>query len=97
VRFALHHDHELVPFKETVDEQFGRWLAQQEKAGVKFSHEQQMWLHLIRDQVAASMEIDMDDFEFAPFAQKGGAGKAYQVFGERLEPLLAELNQVLAA
>src|SRR5439155_15186402 len=75
VRFALRHDRALVPFKDTVDGRFGRWLTEQEKAGVKFSAEQQMWLHLIRDQVAASMGIDMEDFDFAPFAQKGGAGK----------------------
>jgi type I restriction enzyme R subunit len=97
VRFALHHDKTLIPFKETVDGRFGRWLEQQEKTGLKFSGEQQMWLHLIRDQVAASMSIEMDDFEYAPFAQKGGAGRASQVFGERLEPLLNELNEVLAA
>ena len=40
---------------------------------------------------------EMDDFDYAPFAQKGGAGKAFQVFGERLGPLLTELNEVLAA
>ena len=54
-------------------------------------------MELIRDHVAGSLAIEMDDFEYAPFAQKGGAGKAYQVFGERLEPLLNELNEVLAA
>ena len=39
----------------------------------------------------------MDDFEYVPFAQKGGAGKVYQLFGERLPGLLEELNEVLAA
>lgn len=97
VRFALHRDDALVPYKETVDERFNRWLAQQEQAEVRFTPEQRQWLELIRDQVAASMRIEMDDFEYAPFAQRGGAGRAYQVFGERLQPLLNELNEVLAA
>ena len=74
-----------------------QWMAQQRSAGVAFTAAQQEWLELIRDHVAASMGIEMDDFEYAPFAQRGGAGKAYQVFGERLEPLLNELNEVLAA
>jgi type I restriction enzyme R subunit len=97
VRFALHRDDALVPYKETVDGRYERWISQQERAGVTFSAEQRLWLDLIKDQIAASMAIEMDDFEYAPFAQKGGAGRAYQVFGERLEPLLNELNEVLAA
>jgi hypothetical protein len=35
--------------------------------------------------------------DYAPFAQHGGLGKAYQVFGEQFSPLLSELNEVLAA
>ena len=54
-------------------------------------------LELIRDQIAASFQIGRDDFDYAPFSQKGGLGRVYQVFGEGLEPLLAELNEVLVA
>jgi type I restriction enzyme R subunit len=97
VRFALHRDDALVPYKETVDRRYGRWIEEQARAGVKFTAEQRQWLDLIRDQVAASMGIEMDDFEYAPFAQRGGAGKAFQIFGEQLQPLLAELNEALAA
>jgi type I restriction enzyme R subunit len=97
VRFALHQEDALVPYPVQVQERFGQWLAQQESAEVVFTPEQRQWLELIRDHVAASMGIEMDDFEYAPFAQKGGAGRAYQVFGDRLEPLLNELNGVLAA
>lgn len=97
VRFALHKADTLVPYREQVQQRFARWMSQQESAGVAFTPEQRQWLELIRDHVAASMGIDTDDFDYAPFAQKGGAGRAYQVFGERLEPLLNELNEVLAA
>ena len=96
VRFALRQEDALVPYASRCEQRFEQWLAQQRSAGVQFTPEQE-WLELIRDHVAASMGIEMDDFEYAPFAQKGGAGKAYQVFGERLEPLLSELNEVLAA
>jgi type I restriction enzyme R subunit len=97
VRFAIHRSNELVPYRDQVEQRFVTWLAQQESTGVNFTPEQLQWLELIRDQVAASMGIEMDDFEYAPFAQRGGAGRAYQVFGDRLEPLLKELNEVLAA
>lgn len=38
-----------------------------------------------------------DDFDYAPFSQRGGLGKAHQLFGEQLPKLLDELNEVLAA
>ena len=47
--------------------------------------------------VAASLTIESDDFEYEPFVQRGGLGKAYQVFGDKLQPLLRELNEVLVA
>src|SRR5207248_2029337 len=66
VRFALHQEPTLVPRKETVDGRYGRWIEQQERAGVRFTPEQRQWLDLIKDQIAASMGIEVDDFEYAP-------------------------------
>ena len=62
-----------------------------------FSREQLSWLYLIRDHIATSLSIEAEDFEFAPFNQRGGLGKAHQLFGEELPILLEELNEVLAA
>ncbi|MGA3164786.1 MAG: type I restriction-modification enzyme R subunit C-terminal domain-containing protein [Terriglobia bacterium] len=103
VRFALHQDGELRPFQEQVQERFAVWLAQQEAVGAhgmrprKFTEEQRLWLALIRDHIASSLAIETEDFEYVPFAQHGGLGKAYQVFGKGLQPLLEELNRTLAA
>jgi type I restriction enzyme R subunit len=52
---------------------------------------------MMRDHVAASLEIGIEDFDDVPFVQEGGLGRANQVFGENLGPLLQELNKVLAA
>jgi type I restriction enzyme R subunit len=97
VRFALHQESELRPFHDQVNERFSEWLIQQEKKGRKFTDEQRQWLEAIRDHIAASLAISMDDFDYVPFAQRGGLGKANQVFGEDLGPLLNEMNEVLAA
>jgi type I restriction enzyme R subunit len=97
VRFALHQDNELRPFHDQVNERFAQWLMQQEKKGRRFTDEQRQWLEAIRDHIAASLAIQVDDFDYVPFAQRGGLGKANQVFGKDLSPLLNELNQVLAA
>ena len=41
--------------------------------------------------------LDAEDLELSPFNQRGGLGKAHQLFGDKLLPLLDELNQTLAA
>jgi len=97
VRFALHQDENLVPFAEQVQERFGRWRAEQERSGKRFTPEQVHWLEMIRDHVAQSLEVDVEDFDLSPFAQEGGLAKAVQVFGKEFKPLLAELNEALAA
>ncbi len=97
VRFALHQDNELRPFHDQVNERFAQWLMQQEEKGRKFTGEQRQWLEAIRDHIANSLAIQVDDFDYVPFAQRGGLGKANQVFGKDLGPLLNEMNEVLAA
>lgn len=97
VRFALHQEDELVPFPEKVKARFANWIAQQESSGWKFTPEQMRWLEMIRDHVAQSVEITPDVFGYTPFAEQGGLGRAAQLFGKDLRPLLDELNEALAA
>jgi len=97
VRFALHQEQELVPFADQVRERFARWRAAQETGGKRFTPEQIHWLEMIRDHVAQSLEVVVEDFDLSPFAQEGGLAKAVQVFGKEFKPLLAALNEALAA
>ena len=97
LRFATHKDVELVPYGEQVRERFANWLAQQGNRGRPFSDEQRRWLEMMRDHIATSLEIQLDDLDYAPFAEAGGLGKAVQVFGSGLREVIGELNEVLAA
>jgi type I restriction enzyme, R subunit len=97
VRFALHQEGELAPYRERVNHRFADWLTKQELNGRKFTKEQRQWLEAIRDHIADSLTIESDDFDYVPFAQRGGLGKAHQLFGKELQPILNELNEVLAA
>jgi type I restriction enzyme R subunit len=97
VRFALEQQPVLAPFADSVTERFHEWLMDKAKAGVKFSAEQLAWLNLIRDHIATAISIEPEDLELSPFNQRGGLGKAHQLFGEQLPKLLDELNEVLAA
>jgi type I restriction enzyme R subunit len=101
VRFALHRDDELIPHAERVKARFENWMAQQantrtevlRRAVVPFA-----WLQMIRDHVAASWEIEIDDFDNVPFVQEGGLGKAMQIFGkERPGAVALQINEAVAA
>jgi len=96
VRFALHEDAELVPFRERVAERYRAWLLQQQNQGREFTPEQLAWLGRIRDTVGASLGVTRDDLAGPGFAERGGLGKAAELFGDQLDPLLDELTEVLA-
>jgi type I restriction enzyme R subunit len=97
VRYTLRQEDELVPFPEIARQRFEDWMRQQRAAGRTFTEEQRAWLEGIRDHIAASLTISAEDFEAVPFVQHGGLGRAYQLFGDQLTPLLEELTEVLAA
>lgn len=70
----------------------------QESLGRTFSEEQKEWLRMIKDHISASLDIVLEDFEeMVPFNQKGGYYKARKLFGEQLESIMGELNEVLTA
>jgi len=91
-------DETLTSYDKTVDKNFKDWLFQQ-NAGQhnKFTEEQMQWLRMIKDFVASSFHIEKEDFELDPFNKAGGLGKMWQLFGEKTEEILEELNEVLAA
>ncbi len=95
--FATHKDQELVPFGDQVRDRFDHWLEQQRGQGRTFTPAQRRWLEMMRDHIATSLEIAVEDLDYAPFAEEGGLGCAAQVFGGDLRKLLEELNGILAA
>ena len=97
VRFALEQQPVLAPFADSVSERFSEWLMDKAKSGSVFTPEQITWLNLIRDHIGTSLSIEADDFDYSPFSQQGGLGKAWQLFGDQLPTLLEELNGVLVA
>jgi type I restriction enzyme R subunit len=97
VRFALEQQPVLAPFADSVSARFDQWLMDKAKVSKLFTHQQLARLNLIRDHIATSLSIEPDDLELSPFNQRGGLGKAHQLFGEQLPGLLDELNEALAA
>jgi type I restriction enzyme R subunit len=97
VRYAVGQEDELVAFPDQVAERYVAWLAQQEQAGRAFTDDQRVWLDAIAVHIATSLRITADDFEYTPFAERGGIGGAYRAFGEDLTALLEDLNTELVA
>jgi len=74
-----------------------QWALRRNAGAVHFTDEQMEWLRLIKDHIAASLSIEPDDLDLSPFDRKGGLGRFYDVFGEKYEEILAEMNEVLIA
>jgi type I restriction enzyme, R subunit len=50
-----------------------------------------------RSSLMPGLSIEPEDLELSPFNQRGGLGKAHQLFGNDLNRILDELNLVLIA
>lgn len=88
----------LEPYREIVEQRFATWLDEQERLrGQPFSAEQRTWLEHMRDIIASSLNIERDDFQYEPFVQLGGLGKATELFGNHLNTIIENLNERLAA
>lgn len=96
VRHAIDPSTPLAPMGMTVEERYREWLGEKEKAGITFTVDQRKWLDAIKDHIASSLAIEQDDLEEVPFNTIGGLGRAYELFGDRLAPILDELNMRLA-
>jgi len=91
-------DNKLIPYDKTVDKNFQDWVfKKQAGATIKFTEEQMQWLRMIKDYVTSSFHVAKEDFELDPFNKNGGLGKMWQLFGEKADEIINELNEVLAA
>jgi type I restriction enzyme R subunit len=95
VRHALTPETVLRPYAEEVRARYADWLTQQD--AVRFTPEQREWLDRMAEHIATSLRIAPDDFDAGWFGQHGSLGKAHALFGDQFKPLLAELNEALAA
>ena len=90
VRFAWQQEPTLEPFEDHVTSRFDAWRAAKQQQGTVFSAEEAAWLNRMRDAIAASGSVDREYFQSA-----NELGPVYRVFGERLWPLMDELNEAL--
>ncbi|MCB0738671.1 MAG: restriction endonuclease subunit R, partial [Bacteroidetes bacterium] len=97
VRHICGWDSNLTPYDKTVDKNFQDWVFKKQAGPIKFTEEQMTWLRMIKDYIANSFHIEKDDFDLSPFNAQGGLGKMWQLFGDKTDEIINELNEVLVA
>ena len=90
VRYAMHTAPVLEPFEAHVHARYATWLAAKSAAGVVFTDDEKSWLAKMRDRIIASGSIDRQALNAS-----NDLGPAWRVFGERLDAVMEELNEVL--
>ena len=97
IRFEMGYEDNLTPFADKVNYNFMKWTLRKNAGSVHFTDEQMEWLRLIKDHITVSLSIEPEDLDLSPFDRKGGLGRFYDVFGDRYEAILQEMNMELVA
>ena len=90
-------DATLTSYDKTVDKNFQNWVFKKQAGILKFTETQMQWLRMLKDHIAASVSVSVDDLDYTPFIEDGGKGKMWQLFGNESESIINELNEALAA
>ena len=87
----------LTSYDKTVDRNFQEWVFKKQAGTLKFTEDQMYWLRMIKDHIAASVSVSVDDLDYTPFNADGGRGKMWQLFGNKTDNIINEMNEALAA
>lgn len=90
-------DSKLTGYDLTIDKNFQKWVFAKQAGSLKYSAEQMEWLRMIKEHIAISLHVEIDDLDYTPFDAQGGRGKMWQLFGEEMNKIIDELNEALAA
>lgn len=98
IRKVADWDETLTSYEKTVDRNFQQWILKK-NAGQHnlFNEEQMQWLRMIKEHIANSIHLEADDLDYTPFDAAGGKGKMWQLFGDKMNDIINELNEALAA
>ncbi|MDD3245680.1 MAG: type I restriction-modification enzyme R subunit C-terminal domain-containing protein [Methanosarcina sp.] len=97
IRRITEIDSVLTSYDQTVNRNFQDWVFKKQAGTLKFNDDQMNWLRLIKDYVANSFHLEIDDLDYTPFDALGGRGRMYQLFGDEMNMVLSELNEALTA
>lgn len=85
----------LEPYKIIVSEKYDKWLDEERNKWIDFNNNQLEWMETMKDEIANSINISIQDFEYGRLAQKWGIWKAHEVFWDNLNNIVERMNEVL--
>lgn len=85
-----------MPYRDELRERYEAWKKARD-ADHAFTPEQREWLDRIAEHIATGLAIAPEDFESGWFGQHGGLGRTHMLFLDKLNPLITELNERMAA
>src|SRR5699024_7273970 len=97
IRRVTEIDKQLTSYNKIIDKNFQDWVFGKQAGPLKFNEEQMNWLRMIKEHIATSFHVELDDLDYYPFDDEGGRGKMYLLFGDKMNEIINELNEVLVA
>ena len=89
-------DDQLTAYDKTVDRNFQKWVFEKQAGALKFNEEQMNWLRMMKEHIATSVHIEVEDLDYTPFDAIGGRGKMFQLFGTGMNAVISEMNVAVA-
>ncbi len=89
-------DSKLTTFDLTVDRNFQKWVFEKQAGALKFNEEQMNWLRMMKEHIATSFHIEVENLDYTPFDAHGGRGMMFQLFGSGMNTVISEMNEALA-
>ncbi len=96
IRRVTGMDEKLTAYDKTVDRNFQKWVFEKQAGALKFNEEQMNWLRMMKEHIATSFHIEVDDLDYTPFDAHGGRGMMFQLFGNGMDKVINEINEALA-
>ncbi len=96
IRRVTGMDDKLTAYDKTVDRNFQKWVFEKQAGALKFNEEQMDWLRMMKEHIATSFHIEVEDLDYTPFDAHGGRGMMFQLFGSGMNAVISEMNEALA-
>jgi type I restriction enzyme R subunit len=97
IRRVTGMDEKLTAYDKTVDRNFQKWVFDKQAGALKFNEEQMNWLRMMKEHIATSFHIEVDDMDRTPFDAHGGRGMMFALFGNGMNTVISEMNEAMAA
>ena len=98
IRRITEIDKTLTAYDKVVDKNFQDWIFKKNAGEHKrFNDEQMNFLRMIKEHIATSFHLELNDLDYTPFDNLGGKGKMWQLFGDEMNKIIDELNEALVA